>query len=134
MMCSVQETLNEQRILERAGHLVERVRPSVPVIVSVADVAPTQNGDSGDSPCGGLRALSASQARRDRLCHGPSARIGSVANDPPNDDTPWYAPGHRRVGISRQRQPGEEVWRLRDSVTGRVQSCELRDDSSAGGG
>jgi hypothetical protein len=38
------------------------------------------------------------------------------------------------VGIPRQRQPGEEIWRLRDPATGRVQSCELRDDSKAGGG
>ena len=44
-------------------------------------------------------------------------------------DIPWYAPKHPRVGIPRQRQPGEEIWRLRDPVTGRVQSCELRDDS-----
>jgi hypothetical protein len=58
-----------------------------------------------------------------------------VADDRPADgDIPWYAPGHYRVGIPRQRQPGEEVWRLRDPVTGRVQSCELRDDSNAGGG
>ena len=50
------------------------------------------------------------------------------------DGIPWYAPGHHRVGIPRQRQPGEEVWRLRDPVTGRVQSCELRDDSKVGAG
>jgi hypothetical protein len=30
--------------------------------------------------------------------------------------------------------PGAEVWRLRDSETGRVQSCELRDNSRAGAG
>ena len=57
-----------------------------------------------------------------------------MANDPPAGDMPWYAPGHGRVGILRQRSPGEEVWRLRDPVTGRVQSCELRDDSKVGGG
>jgi hypothetical protein len=28
-------------------------------------------------------------------------------------------------------RPVEEVWRLRDPVTGRVQSCELRDNSKA---
>ena len=32
------------------------------------------------------------------------------------------------------RSPGAEVWRLRDPVTGRVQSCELRDDSKVGAG
>jgi hypothetical protein len=30
--------------------------------------------------------------------------------------------------------PGEEVWRLRDNETGRVQLCELRDNSRAGAG
>ena len=54
-------------------------------------------------------------------------------DDRPADDIPWYASGHYRVGIPRQRQPGEEVWRLRHPVTGRVQSCELH-DSRAGGG
>jgi hypothetical protein len=34
--------------------------------------------------------------------------------------------------IPRQRQPGEEVWRLRHGD--RVQSCELRNDSKAGAG
>ena len=38
------------------------------------------------------------------------------------------------VGIPRQRQPGLEVWRLRDPEGVHVQSCELRDDSKAGGG
>ena len=33
----------------------------------------------------------------------------------------------------RQAKPGAEVWRLRDD-TGRVQSCELRDNSRAGAG
>jgi hypothetical protein len=33
----------------------------------------------------------------------------------------------------RQPKPGEEVWRLRDAK-GDVQSCELRDDSTAGAG
>ena len=31
------------------------------------------------------------------------------------------------------RKPGEEVWRLRDRA-GRVQSCELRDNTQAGAG
>jgi hypothetical protein len=57
-----------------------------------------------------------------------------VADDRPAGDTPWYAPGHHRVGIARQRQPGLEVWHLRDPVTGRVQSCELRGDSKVGAG
>jgi hypothetical protein len=51
-----------------------------------------------------------------------------------DDEIPWFAPGHHRVAIPRQRQPGEEIWRLRDPVTGRVQSCELRDDSTVGAG
>ena len=55
-------------------------------------------------------------------------------DDRPDGDVPWYAPGHHCVGIPRQRQPGLEVWRLRDPVTGRVQFCELRDDSNVGAG
>ena len=34
---------------------------------------------------------------------------------------------------ARKPKPGEEVWRLRDS-TGRVQSCELRDNTRARAG
>jgi hypothetical protein len=34
----------------------------------------------------------------------------------------------------RQTKPGEEVWRLRDSDIGRVQTCELRDNSQSGAG
>jgi hypothetical protein len=34
----------------------------------------------------------------------------------------------------RQPSPGEEVWRVRDRDTGRVQICELRDNSRAGAG
>jgi hypothetical protein len=30
--------------------------------------------------------------------------------------------------------PGEEVWRLRDNETGRIQTCELRDNSRSGAG
>jgi len=33
-----------------------------------------------------------------------------------------------------QQRPGEEVWRLRDTETGRLQTCELRDNSRAGAG
>ena len=54
------------------------------------------------------------------------------ANDETRDEVPWYAPGHHRVGIPRQRQRGEEVWRLRSPNGTRVQTCELRDDSKAG--
>ena len=31
----------------------------------------------------------------------------------------------------RQPRPGHEVWRLRDPATGRVQSCQIRDDTRA---
>jgi hypothetical protein len=34
----------------------------------------------------------------------------------------------------RQPTPGEEVWRLSDNETGRVQTCELRDNSRSGAG
>src|SRR5262245_45449950 len=34
----------------------------------------------------------------------------------------------------RRPVPGEEVWRHRDNETGRIQSCELRDNSRAGAG
>jgi hypothetical protein len=40
-------------------------------------------------------------------------------------------PRSPQIGIPRQRQPGEEVWRLRDPEGVRVQTCELRDDSKA---
>jgi hypothetical protein len=50
-----------------------------------------------------------------------------------SDETPWYASSHRRPGIPRQRRTGEEVWRLRHP-DGRVQSCELHDDSAVGAG
>ena len=36
--------------------------------------------------------------------------------------------------VTSKHRPVKEVWRLRDPGTGRVQSCELRDDSTAGGG
>ncbi len=38
------------------------------------------------------------------------------------------------MAAPRQPQPGDEVWRLRDNETGRVQTCELRDNSRAGAG
>jgi hypothetical protein len=34
---------------------------------------------------------------------------------------------------ARQPKPGEEVWRLKN-VAGRIQSCELRDNSAVGAG
>ena len=36
--------------------------------------------------------------------------------------------------LAANEAAGEEVWRLRDPGTGRVQSCELRDDSKVGAG
>ena len=44
---------------------------------------------------------------------------------------PFYAP-NRAPTPPRQPKPGEQVWRLRNG--GRVQSCELRNDSKAGAG
>jgi hypothetical protein len=50
-------------------------------------------------------------------------------------DDDWYKPHpHRPAPPARQPEPGEEVWRLRDNETGRVQSCERRDNVRAGGG
>jgi len=50
-------------------------------------------------------------------------------------DDDWYKPHpDRPVPPPRQPKPGEEVWCLRDSDTGRVQTCELRDNSRAGAG
>jgi hypothetical protein len=40
---------------------------------------------------------------------------------------------HRPAPPPRHRRPGEEVWRLHGR-DGRVQTCELRDDSKAGAG
>ena len=50
-------------------------------------------------------------------------------------DDDWYKPHpDRPAALPRQPKPGEEVWRLRDNETGRVQTCELRDNSRAGAG
>jgi len=50
-------------------------------------------------------------------------------------DDDWFKPHpDRPAALPRQPKPGEEVWRLRDSDTGRVQTCELRDNSRAGAG
>ena len=49
-----------------------------------------------------------------------------------SDEIPWYAPGHHREGIPRERIPGEEVWRL--DGNGKVHTCELFDQSRAGAG
>jgi|SRR4029453_9393071 hypothetical protein len=47
----------------------------------------------------------------------------------------WYKPHHNRpAALFRQPNAAEEVWRLRDSDTGRVQTRELRDNSHAGAG
>jgi hypothetical protein len=50
-------------------------------------------------------------------------------------DNEWHKPHpDRPAALPREPKPGEEVWRLRDSDTGRVQTCELRDNSRAGAG
>ena len=56
-----------------------------------------------------------------------------MSDEPSADDIPWYAPGHHRVAAPRERARVEVVWRLRHP-DGRVQSCELCDDSKAGAG
>ena len=48
-----------------------------------------------------------------------------------SDDAPFYSP-NCPPSAPRQPKPGEEVWRLQHD--GRVQFCELRDDSKAGAG
>ena len=62
----------------------------------------------------------------DLACHGRRY-------DPGMPDPDWFKPDPP-VAIRRQRQPGEEVWRLRSPDGTRVQTCELRDDSKAGAG
>ncbi|MEP7307312.1 MAG: hypothetical protein ABJA98_17525 [Acidobacteriota bacterium] len=47
---------------------------------------------------------------------------------------PWFAAGHKPQGIPRRRKVGQEVWRLRHPDGGRVQSCEIRDDSKVSAG
>jgi predicted secreted protein len=48
-------------------------------------------------------------------------------------DNDWNRPHPNRPAVlPRPPKPGEEVWRLRDNETGRVQWCELRDNSQAG--
>jgi hypothetical protein len=50
-------------------------------------------------------------------------------------DDDWYRPHpNRPAPPRRQPTPGEEVWRLRDNETGRVQSCELRNNAAMGAG
>jgi hypothetical protein len=50
-------------------------------------------------------------------------------------DDDWYKPHpDRKAPRARQPRLGENVWRLKDPVSQRVQSCELRDDSRAGAG
>jgi hypothetical protein len=48
-----------------------------------------------------------------------------------SDETPFYSPD-RRPAPPRQPKPGEQVWCLRKD--GRIQTCELRDDSKVGAG
>jgi len=50
-----------------------------------------------------------------------------------SDDTPWYAPNHQ-PSSPRQREAGEEVWRLHEPATGRVMSCEMLDQADVGAG
>jgi hypothetical protein len=47
-------------------------------------------------------------------------------------DEPFYAP-NRTPPPPRQPQPGEEIWRLHNG-TGRIQTCELRNDEQVGAG
>ena len=49
-----------------------------------------------------------------------------------SDDAPFYSP-NRPPPAPRQPKPGEEVW-WRLQHDGRVQTCEIRDDSKAGAG
>jgi hypothetical protein len=48
-------------------------------------------------------------------------------------DESWFTHDHRPTGIPRERRAGMEVWRLVDD-RGRVQSCELCDESRVGAG
>lgn len=48
-------------------------------------------------------------------------------------EKPWYAPGYVKPSIPRRRAVGEAIWRLRYE-DGRVQTCEIRDDSALGAG
>jgi hypothetical protein len=48
-------------------------------------------------------------------------------------DQPFYAPDRHRNITRRARTPGEQVWRLQ-GPDARVVTCELRNDTSAGGG
>lgn len=50
-------------------------------------------------------------------------------------DDDWYKPHPiRPAPPAGQPSHGENVWRLKDPVSQRVHSCELRDDSRAGAG
>jgi len=48
-----------------------------------------------------------------------------------SDEVPFYSP-NRGPASPRQPKPGEEVWRL--AHDGRVQTCEIRNDSKARAG
>jgi len=36
------------------------------------------------------------------------------------------------ISAPTERKPGVEVWRLREPETGRIQTCEIRDDTESG--
>jgi hypothetical protein len=56
---------------------------------------------------------------------------GDMIRDMP--DPEWFK-HDPSISIPRQRQPGEELWRLRSPDGARVHTCELRDDSRAEAG
>jgi hypothetical protein len=69
----------------------------------------------------------------------PFRSLGSVRVCGPScaDHDGWSnkeTSGTSDMSTSPNRQPGEEVWRLRETATGRIQSCELRDDTKDSAG
>jgi hypothetical protein len=76
----------------------------------------------------GIQQLSRRYNASDDRSRG-TAWDGRVSVDDSYKPHPLRAPA-----APRTRQPGEEVWRRRDNETGRVQTCELRDNSRAGAG
>jgi hypothetical protein len=77
------------------------------------------------------RLRRATRTTTPRPSHERSDR--STTRQAMNDDTPWYGPNHGRPGILGEGRVGEEVWRLRHR-DGRVQSCELHEDTVVGTG
>jgi len=49
-----------------------------------------------------------------------------------DSEVPWFAPGHHRVGIPRERRRGTQAWRLRNGE--QTITCELLNDMEMGGG